>query len=171
MRRARQGSGIHREDEADPGGREIDLAKRCDFGGDVAAKDVDGDRIADLEAQFQRLFGGKADLGRACIILGPPIAVGDLGALGRAVGIGDAPVALQHPMAAAGFCSRSAIDLGDDPPQHGCAFRWMLHGWRWHPSAHGKSSICPGWMSTMKKDGARVRQVPLAMAFLRLASI
>ena len=118
MGRAGEGGGVHRQDEPDAGVLEIHLAEAGDGRGDVAAKDVDGDFVAQVESHLGGFLGGKADQRRAVIVSCPPVSVGDAGVRGHLGGIGHAPVAVKHPVLARDLGRRLAVDPGNDAAQH-----------------------------------------------------
>src|SRR5690606_34955046 len=84
----------------------------------VAAEDVDGDAVAELQAELAALLGGEAHLRRAAVVGGPPRAVGERGALGRRRGVGDAAVAVQGPVRPGDLGGGAVVDPGDDAAEH-----------------------------------------------------
>ena len=97
---------------------EADLAEARDRRGDVAAEDVDGHRVAELQPELAALLGGEAHQRRPGVVGRPPGALGDLGAGRRRRGVADAAVAVQHPVRAGDLARRAAVDPGDDAAQH-----------------------------------------------------
>ncbi len=116
---ARKGGCVQRQHKAHAPRREIDRAKTGDPCGDIAAQHVDRQTVAQLQPQLLGLGRRKAHLRLAGVSLGPPGAFGDRGALGQGVGIGDAPIATDDPVITGNLFGRAAVDLGDDPAQHG----------------------------------------------------
>ena len=97
MRRAAKRVGREHHDEIDAEALPVERAQIGDRRGDVAAEHVDGDVVAELEAEAVGDLLLERDQRRAVVIRAPPFALDDARAGRHLVGIGDAAVALQHP--------------------------------------------------------------------------
>ena len=83
MRRAFERRRREHHEEVDAERAPVDAPEIGDLGGDVAAQHIDGDRVADLEAQAFRHFADEGNQRRPVIILGPPFAFDEFRAFGQ----------------------------------------------------------------------------------------
>src|ERR1700761_3157217 len=77
----------------------VDRAHVADPRGDVTAKHIDDDFVAEFELEPVGDLLLDRDQWRPAIVGAPPSALDDLRALGDLAGIGETAVALQHPFA------------------------------------------------------------------------
>ena len=97
VRRAAEGVGREHHDEIDAEVLPIDAAQVGDAGGDVAAEHVDGDGVAELQAQPVGDAALERHQRRPVVVRLPPFAGDETRAFRHILRVGDAAVALQHP--------------------------------------------------------------------------
>ena len=95
--RAFERVGREHHDEVDGERFPIDLAQRSDGGFDIAAENVHGDGVAELQPQSLGEIDVERHERRSGVAFGPPFALGDGRSPRHGVGIGQAAVAGQHP--------------------------------------------------------------------------
>ena len=121
LRRPLQDSGGEYHDEVDIEGRPVDPAQARHLGRELAPQHVDGEGVAEAEAEVARHLFRQRDQRRPVMVRGPPFAGNDLRARRRVGGVGEADVALHHPFRAGrdlGLSHRHAVDTHDPAAQH-----------------------------------------------------
>ena len=111
MRGAGKGVWRKHHDEIDRQRFPLDLAEIGDPGRDVAAEHIDGDGIADLQAEFAGFLRREGDERLAGIVRRPPGPLRQRRVFRPVFSIGDAAVAAQDPLAA-----RRHVHLADVLP-------------------------------------------------------
>ena len=120
VRRAREGVGREHHHEVDAERAPFDHAQRRDGGGDVAAEHVDGDLVAEPQAEPVGDPLVEGHQGLAAVIRRPPFAGGEVRSFRHLGRVGDAAVAFEHPgdlLVGLDLGDRRAAQ-GDEPAAH-----------------------------------------------------
>src|SRR6202020_2991388 len=139
-----------------------------EFRCDVATEHVDDDRVAEMKTEAFRHLLLHRHQRRPGIVARPPFASDNLGALGRLVGEGDAPIAFQRPgdiVAGLDLFDRPVAKLHEAPAHHwrladfdarGLAFHEVDEGARvWPTHIEEKEARRYAWLS-LSQFGAHV---------------
>src|SRR5262249_26150405 len=121
VRRASEGGGREYHDEIDAEALPLDRAQIGDRRGEVAAEDVNGDRIAELEAEPIRDALLERDQRRTLVVRLPPPSFNRARARRDLVSIGYAAIALKCPGGVGGrlqVLGRDAVRRQDASAQH-----------------------------------------------------